>query len=305
MVAAKHNRSQLTPERISSAYSHLRNKWAKKHKKIQERLITKHGEAIHWITHNSKQVTLGSVGGLMLLSGSVNAALSTPPSFATRHEKAFMDLDKSSFLITDLAKILPQEVHPLTDSEETAVSKILERNFGLKVSAIFLGKRLNRSYGFIGQEQHLARYPGDSIATHFQTSEDAEKFSSYGMAPGLGAWGYFAPTSDAITETDNMREKYYIAVQTFLAPGFLENVRDYISFFKYRKMLVVNPENGRGIVADIADAGPAEWTGKHLGGSPEVMQYLDRYDGAQRGPVLYFFIDDPSDNIPLGPIQVK
>ena len=68
-------------------------------------------------------------------------------------------------------------------------------------------------------------------------------------------------------------------------------------------MLVVNPENGKAVVAVIGDAGPAEWTGKHLGGSPEVMKYLERVDGSLRGPVLYFFIDEPNNNVPLGPIE--
>jgi hypothetical protein len=68
-------------------------------------------------------------------------------------------------------------------------------------------------------------------------------------------------------------------------------------------MLVVNPHNGRAIVVVIGDAGPAEWTGKHLGGSPEVMKYLERVDGRARGPVLYFFIDDPEDRVPLGPVE--
>ena len=70
-------------------------------------------------------------------------------------------------------------------------------------------------------------------------------------------------------------------------------------------MLVVNPQNGKAIVAAVADAGPAQWTGKHQGGSPEVMGYLERYDGSQKGSVLYFFIDDPQDSIPLGPIEVQ
>jgi hypothetical protein len=68
---------------------------------------------------------------------------------------------------------------------------------------------------------------------------------------------------------------------------------------------VVNPDNGKAVVAVIGDAGPAAWTGKHLGGSPEVMVYLERKDGRQRGPVLYFFVDDPDDTIPLGPIEIK
>ena len=76
-------------------------------------------------------------------------------------------------------------------------------------------------------------------------------------------------------------------------------------FFKFRKMIVVNPENGKGMVVVIGDAGPAQWTGKHLGGAPEVMSYLERQDGRARGPVLYYFIDDPEDKIPLGPIVVQ
>ena len=70
-------------------------------------------------------------------------------------------------------------------------------------------------------------------------------------------------------------------------------------------MLVVNPENGKAMVVVIGDAGPAAWTGKHLGGSPEVMRYLERQDGRARGPVLYFFIDDFDDNITLGPIEIQ
>ena len=76
-------------------------------------------------------------------------------------------------------------------------------------------------------------------------------------------------------------------------------------FFKFRKMLVVNPENGKAMVVVVGDAGPAEWTGKHLGGSPEVMSYLERQDGGARGPVLYYFLDDPQDTIPLGPVSIK
>lgn len=173
----------------------------------------------------------------------------------------------------------------------------------MKASASLNGLRLNRSYGLIGAEQHLARYPGDSMATHFDNPEDSTKYYSSGMAPGLGAWGYFTTSRAHMTPEDVAREKYYLAVQTFLAPDFNLRVAEYRDFFKFRKMLVVNPHNGKSVVAAVADAGPAEWTGKHLGGSPEVMKHLQRVDGRARGPVLYFFIDDPDDKIPLGPVE--
>ena len=60
--------------------------------------------------------------------------------------------------------------------------------------------------------------------------------------------------------------------------------------------------NGNAVVAAIADAGPAAWTGKHFGGSPEVMDYLGgpRY---KKGPVILFFVDDPESKVPLGPVE--
>ena len=76
-------------------------------------------------------------------------------------------------------------------------------------------------------------------------------------------------------------------------------------FFKFRKMVVVNPQSGQAVVAVVGDAGPAEWTGKHLGGSPEVMHFLGLAKGPRKGPVLYFFVDDPQDEVPLGPISIK
>lgn len=213
------------------------------------------------------------------------------------------DLDKKIFVINDLSKILPQTVEPLTDAQEKQITNVFARYYGVNAIAELDGKRLNRSYGYIGAEQHLRRFDGDTMEAHFDPpaggAADSEKYYSSGMAPGRGAWGYFGSDEKA-----TQREKYYIAVQTFLSPGWQENSKEMYAFFKFRKMLVVNPQNGKAVVAVIGDAGPAAWTGKHLGGSPEVMKYLERVDGRQKGPVLYFFLDDPDDTIPLGPLSI-
>ena len=285
----------------NSHYKHLSEKWRKKHQELQKQLWGRHKSSLEWLSRNSRQLVAGSLGGLMLLSNQ-NVNLSSLPQ-AVSAKEAPQAIDKKTFLISDLEGVLPKEVRALTGEEEQKVSEILSRSFGLRASAELQGKRLNRSYGFIGQEQHLTRYPGDTMSTHFDSEDEVKKYWDQGMAPGRGAWGYFAHSKESLTEEDKLREKYYIAVQTFLAPGFMDHVKEYVDFFKYRKMLIVNPSNGMSMIVDIADAGPAEWTGKHLGGSPEVMKYLERVDGAWKGPVLYLFIDDPNDTISLGPIK--
>ena len=284
-------------------FEHLKRKWTARHRKLSETLWRKHKGALTWVSEQltPQAIAAGSLGGLLLLAPSAKPLLPPPNLLAATSEFA-ATLPKSTFVVSDLVNVLPKAVQPLTSSEEQQVAEILSRTFGFTVAAELEGKRLNRSFGIIGAEQHLSRYPGDSMATHFTTQEEASQFFSSGMAPGLSAWGYFAEAKDAMTEQEKLREKYYIAVQTFLAPDFNSRFAEYRDFFKYRKMLVVNPQNGKAVVVVIGDAGPATWTGKHLGGSPEVMAHLERVDGPARGPVLYFFIDDPGDKVPLGPI---
>ncbi len=287
-----------------SHYKHLSDRWRARNQDLQRKLWNKHKESLDWFSNNYRKFVAGSLGGLMLLTG--QTASSSPAKPIAAAQFSVQKVDNKIFLISDLANVLPHEVRLLNSQEEIEISEILSRTFGFKVAPELEGKRLNRNYGLIGAEQHLARFPGDVLSTHFDPpagGEDEKKsFWQSGMAPGLGAWRYFASSRESLTQLDKDREKYYIAVQTFLSKDFHKRFKEYRDFYKYRKMLVVNPNNGRAIVADIADAGPAEWTGKHLGGSPEVMHYLERVDGFLKGPVLYFFIDDPDDKIKLGPV---
>lgn len=288
-----------------SHYHHLKKKWTQKHAELQEKVFTKHPEAVRHLTDRSKQLAIGSLGSLMLLTTPALPAITNEPQAPKEQDplKNIPELDENVFLVSDLASIVPTEVRPLNSDEEKVVEQTLSRYFNIPVRAEIDGKRLNTTYGIIGAEQHLMRYPGDTMESHFDNAEDSQKYYSSGMAPGRGAWGYFAPSQAELTQKEIDQEKYYLAVQTFLSKDFNSRVGEYRDFYKHRKMLIVNPQNGKAMVVVVGDAGPAQWTGKHLGGSPEVMKYLERVDGRARGSVLYFFVDDPEDKIPLGPIE--
>jgi hypothetical protein len=287
-----------------SHYQQLSSRWKAKNQNLQRKLWGKHKDSLDWLSNNYRQLVSGSLGGLMLLTGQISSLIS-PTGVTNAQASIVQKVDKKVFLISDLAGILPKDVRSLSAEEERNISDILSRAYGIEVAPELDGKRLNKSYGFIGAEQHLTRYPGDNLGSHFDLDEDRKIYWQQGMAPGLGAWSYFAQSKENLTQTDKDREKYYIAVQTFLSKDFNSRFTEYRNFYKYRKMLVVNPNNGLAVVADIADAGPAVWTGKDLGGSPEVMHYLERVDGLLKGPVLYFFIKDPDDKIKLGPIDIR
>lgn len=274
------------------ASEHLRKRWLSRHREASENLFHKH----------LRKMAAGSLGGLMLLA-TPGLSLNQGSVEGSNQVKIQGDTNGNILLSKDLQAKLPGEVRPLTEVEEKNVADILSSRVGFKVAPSIGDKRLNRSYGMIGGEQHLYRYPGDVVEAHARDSQDWAMFGSSGIAPGLGAWGYFTPSKASFNKDTEELERWYIAVPTFLSPGFSERVGEYRDFYKYRKMLIVNPKTGQAVVADIGDAGPAEWTGKHLGGSPEVMHELGLATGPRKGVVLYYFIED-GQNVPLGPVKL-
>jgi hypothetical protein len=205
----------------------------------------------------------------------------------TKDTETGANVSPQELIINILAKSLPVKTGPLDRSQEKYLEQMFKQIMGISTKANLEGEHLNTTYGLIGAEQHLMRYPGDVVSD---------------MAPGKGAWGYFAPSKDKLTESDIEREKWYAVVQTLYLPDWKSRLAYLRDWYKYRKVLIVNTQNGNAVVADIADSGPAAWTGKHFGGSPEVMNYLggSRY---KKGPVLIFFVDDPQNKVALGPVD--
>lgn len=274
-------------------FEDLHKKWSSYEEDLHNKLWSKHGSILSPLQNALRHIAAGSLAVLLLISQPATSSIIAQGLQADIVPVAEVVHTRPQ-LIASLKPILPNEVVELTPEQETQIESTLSEYFKLSVKSVLDGKRLNRSYGYIGAEQHLMRFAGDTINSHFSSESEMIDYGASGMAPGRGAWGYIE---------DIEKEKYYIAVQTFLSPGWEENTNELYNFFKFRKMLIVNAENGKSMVVVIGDAGPAKWTGKHLGGSPEVMRYLERVDGSAKGPVLYFFIDDPENKIPLGPIE--
>lgn len=198
--------------------------------------------------------------------------------------------------IKEIASALDPNTSPQYEEE---VSNLIKAKYNIQAKVSLEDNRLNTYYGPLGAEQHLPRYPGDSAAAH----TDDLTLRASGITPGRGAWGYWISSKNNLSSQAVDQERYYIAAQTFLAPGWRTDPKRLYEWFKYRKVVVVNPRNSKAVVAVIGDAGPASWTGKNFGGSPEVMQTLESHDGKGRDSVFVLFVDDPDNSIPLGPVE--
>ena len=252
--------------------------------------------------HSAKVIASGALTGTLLITPPVSPSL-PPVAEIIRDIGNITDITNpptqpvQQDLINQIKAILPRQIGPLSRSQEKALEQVFLNDIGVPAKATLESEHLNTTYGYIGAEQHLARFPGDTMSIH-----PAVPALDEGMAPGLGAWGYFATSRSALTPQLEADEKWYAVVQTLYLPDWNTRQPYLRDWYKYRKVLIVNTMNGNAVVADIADSGPAAWTGKQFGGSPEVMNYLGgaRY---KKGPVIIFFVDDPNNQVPLGPVD--
>lgn len=299
-LPAKKTYQKFEEEKISSEF--LRNKLKLKNLDVRDAFSQRYPHAVKFFSdrgidlgrireHSAKVIASSALAGTLFLNSPIPIHTFPTPSEIIKNIGGLggdvADEPTQSVLLSDLNQVLPDQVGPLSRTQEKTLEQVFRNVIGVNTRATLEGEHLNTTYGFIGAEQHLARYSGDNMMVHPKVPELDE-----GMAPGLGAWGY-VPVD---------KEEWYAVVQTLYLPDW--NIRQpYLAnWYKFRKVLIVNTLNGNAVVADIADSGPAAWTGKQFGGSPEVMNWLGgaRY---KKGPVIIFFVDDPQNKVPLGPVE--
>lgn len=291
----KLNKKKVDPELIRNRLKlkslETKNSFFEKYPHVKK-ILDENGIDLDKIrVHSAKVITTGALtGALMFSTPTAPRSMPDPTSIV----KNITNFDKEANVVFNQEKflsrlwgVIPQKAVPLTRYQEKQVEQAIKEFIGINAKATLEGEHLNTTYGYIGLEQHLMRYPGDSVTY---------------MAPGKGAWGYFADSKSALTNEAIEREKWYVAVQTLYLPDWEKRLSYIKDWYKYRKVLVVNTVNGNAVVADVADAGPAAWTGKQFGGSPEVMNALggSKYT---KGSVIMFFVDDPENKVPLGPVE--
>jgi hypothetical protein len=279
----------------------VKNKFKESHCHAQK-FFDQKGISISKLREHAGRVAGGAMVASYLLLTPPNFSKALPPASELVQDIQHNLVDanqenNNKVLVEAVNSVLPQRPRPLNRTEEKYLEQIFRGLTNIPAKATLEGEHLNTTYGYIGAEQHLMRYPGDTMATHPKVEEDDE-----GMAPGRGAWGYFANSKAELTPQLVETEKWYAVVQTLYLPDWNTRTRYLRDWYKYRKVLIVNTDNGNAVVAAIADSGPAMFTGKSFGGSPEVMNYLGgpRY---KKGPVVLFFVDDPEHKVPLGPVD--
>ena len=304
VTLTRHMSKSLTPSQIlalQKIYSQAQTSYELNCQKIQTWLSSHNLDKIDVVTASQQTLAALSLAGQVAMTHPVSSDLLTTAQAAEQTTMspilATISTEEHQAIIDKLVSFTQLPAGHLQKQDELYLEQQLSDILGFEVMAELEGKRLNHSLGIMGGEQHLKRFPTDTLEQH-------DAYREAGIAPNRGAFGWFTEQGQ-LSEKAIQREKYYFAVQTLYLPNWNTEHPHLKEWYKFRKMVVINPVEKVAVVGVVGDAGPAQWVKKQFGGSPEVIREGKIWSRETRGRVILLFVNDPNDEIPLGPINLE
>lgn len=168
---------------------------------------------------------------------------------------------------------------------------------GFTVSGSLENHSLTFHTGIIESLPHLRRFPTDSLPMH-------QRYVEAGLAHHRGIYGWFMSDS-SLSAQDELRERYFVSLPISTIPEWQTQTQVTSQWFKYRKVIVINPFDARAVVACVADNKATSHLQYQFGGSPELIREGLFWSPTALGKVCVMFVDDQLDLIPLGPINLQ
>lgn len=299
-LSSKSDQTQLGLDVLNQKYESLKQEFKAKHQDFYD-WLQKNSLDIEDLSKYTKDLLLAaSIAGQMAMNQPVEAQVNKELAALEKKQKndflSKISEEELEEIMQKMVSYVNGPVGHLDEEQELYLEQQLTDILGFDVTAQLEGHRLNHSIGIMGGEQHLRRHPTDALTDH-------DAYLEAGIAPNRGAFGWFTEGGQ-LTENAIAREKYYFAVQTLYLEDWNTNYQELKPWYKFRKMIVINPAERIAVVGVVGDAGPAMWVKKQFGGSPEVIREGKIWSPKSRGRVILFFVYDPNDDVPLGPIDL-
>ena len=208
-----------------------------------------------------------------------------------------ISLEEHQEIMAKLASLAHLPAGHLEKTDELYLEQQLTDLLGFSVAAELADHRLNHSVGIMAAQPHLLRSPTDVLEAH-------GKYLEAGLATQRGGFGWFTENGELTTQGIE-REKYYFAVQLQYLEHWHREAESLRTWYKYRKMVMINPSEEVAVVGVVGDIGPSTWMQQQFAASPEIIREGNVWSQKTLGHVFLFFVDDPDGTIPLGPVSMR
>jgi len=205
--------------------------------------------------------------------------------------------EEHTAVMDKMSQMVQQPAGHLAKQDEMYLEQQLTDLFGFEVNAELEGVRLPHSIGIMTALPHLRRHPTDTLKDH-------GRVHAAGIRDVRGGFGWFTEMGQ-LTPAGTLQEEYYFAVPAQFLPTWQSSPSLVKNWLKFRKMVMINPTDQRAVVGCVGDLGPSEWVHYQFGGSPETIVDGKVWSPQTRGHVLLFFINDPMNQVQLGPLDLR
>lgn len=199
-------------------------------------------------------------------------------------------------VIQKMIQLLELPAGQLEEQSELYLEQQLSDILGFEVSNQLDGNRILYTTGIMEARPHLKRTPTDSLEKH-------SNYKEAGISQNRSAFGWFSQQQELDAQTTAM-EKYYFSLPLYHLPDWNIQYQTLKPWFKHRKMVMINPQEKLAVVGVVGAIGPNTPARKQFGGSPEVIREGKVWSPLSQGRVLMLFVDDDSDQVPLGVYQL-
>jgi hypothetical protein len=198
-------------------------------------------------------------------------------------------------IMEKIVQLLQLPPGQLEEDSELYLEQQLSDILGFDLVATLDNHKLLYSTGIMQAEPHLKRSPTDTLSKH-------DNLHEAGMNSNRSKFGWFA-TSQELSKEIIESEKYHVSIPLYFYPDWAEKSKELKSWYKFRKIVIINPAEQIAVVGVIGNIGPNILGRKQFGGSPELIQAGKIWSPHSAGKVLAMFVDDPENTVPLGPIN--
>lgn len=166
--------------------------------------------------------------------------------------------------------------------------------FGFEVTSQLEGRDLPFIIGTMAAAPHNKRFPSDQLTDH-------GRYLEAGMAPTRTQFGWMLD-SGQLSDTAVNQEAFGISLPLTYLPEWQTGHQDIKSWFKFRKVVVINPFELRAVVCAVNHIAPVSTLKYQFEGSPELIRMGSIWSPKTQGRVIVLFVNDEQNQVPLGPI---
>ena len=185
----------------------------------------------------------------------------------------------------------------LAGNESLYLEQQLSDLLGFDVATVLDGRQLPHNAATMSALPHQQRSPEDTLEKHRHHQEA-------GLQTGRSQFGWFVPNAADSHSNHSQPEEYSVTVQLQYLDEWQSQRQELKKWYRYRKIVVINPFERRATIAAITGVGPTERLQYQCAGSPEVIRETMVWSLASQGKVLLFYVDDPEDTLALGPVSM-